>query len=83
MERTRTAHDVAPVHHALAGFSEDELREIPVLETGTRLREDVTYLDLEQGPFVAHGVMFAAADQLLVPKDLVRDDTWNRLVISQ
>ena len=64
----------------LARFTDDELEQIPILEMGTRLREDATYLDLDQGPFVAHGVMFAAADQLLVPRDRVRDETWNRLV---
>ena len=76
-----TALDVKNVQ-ALARFDDDELGEIPILEAGTRLREDATYLDLEQGPFVAHGVMFASVDQYLVPKDRVRDDTWNRLVIG-
>jgi hypothetical protein len=78
--RARTAYDVKIAHRALAEFSDDELRQIPILETGTRLRENATYLDLVQGPFVAHGVMFAAADQLLVPKDRVHYETWNRLV---
>ena len=77
-----TAYDVRPAHRALAGLSDDELRQIPILEIGERLREDSTYLDLEQGPFVAHGVMFAAADQFLVPKDRVHYDTWNRLVTA-
>ena len=80
--RARTAYDVKAVHRALAGFPDDELKQIPILETGTRLRENATYLDLGQGPFVAHGVMFAAADQLLVPKDRVHYDTWNRLVTA-
>ena len=77
-----TALDLKNAHRALARFDDEELREIPILEAGTRLRDDETYLDLEQGPFVAHGVMFASVDQFLVPKDRVPGDMWNRLVIG-
>lgn len=76
---TRNACDVKPVHRALAGFSDDELKEIPILEGGTRLREGATYLDLEQGPFTAHGVMFVGVGQFVVPKDRVHYELWNRL----
>jgi hypothetical protein len=76
----RTAYDVKQVHRALAGFTDDELKQIPILEPGTRLRQGATYLDLEQGSFTADGVMFAAASQKLVPKDRVHYEFWNRLI---
>src|SRR5688500_2468198 len=76
----RTAYDVKTVHRLLAGFTDDELKQIPILEPGTRLRQHATYLDLEQGPFTAEGMMFAAALQYLVPKDRVHYELWNRLV---
>lgn len=77
---TRTAYDVKPVHRALAGFTDDELKQIPILEAGTRLRQGATYLDLEHGPFTADGVMIASASQKLVPKDRVHYEIWNRLI---
>src|SRR5688572_19948158 len=78
---TRTAHDVKPVHRALQNFSDDELKEIPILEAGTRLRQGATYLDLQATRvFTATGEMSASEDQLVVPKDGVHYDTWNKLV---
>lgn len=80
-ERTaRTAHDVKDVHRALSGFTDDELKQIPILEAGTRLRQGATYLDLDQGAFTVSGVMFVASSQKVVPKDRVHYETWNRLV---
>lgn len=80
-ERTsRTAYDVKSVHRALAEFSDAELKQIPILEAGTRLRHGATYLDLEHGPFTADGVMVASARQKLVPKDRVHYEIWNRLI---
>src|SRR4051812_40718210 len=45
---TRTAYDVKPVHRALQRFTDDELRQIPILDVGTRLRQGATYLDLDR-----------------------------------
>jgi hypothetical protein len=78
----RTAQDVKAVHRALTGFNDDELKEIPVLEPGTRLRQGATYLDLSRGPqpFTATGDMSVRSDQAVVPKDRVPYWLWNRLV---
>src|SRR2546425_3857933 len=38
----RSAYDVKKVHRALAEWSDDELKQIPVLESGTRLRQGAT-----------------------------------------
>lgn len=76
----RTAHDVKDAHRALRDFTDDELKQIPLLEAGTRLQQNATYLDLDQGEFTATGVMYAHAGQKLVPKDAVHYETWNRLI---
>src|SRR5436190_14928872 len=57
----RSAYDVKGVHRALAEWSDDELKQIPVLESGTRLRQGATYLDLERGQFTATGEMSVKA----------------------
>jgi hypothetical protein len=78
--QARSAFDVKPVHRAFQDFSDDELKQIPVLENGTRLRQGATYLDLARGRFVAGGDMEVGRDQLVVPKDRVHYETWNKLV---
>jgi hypothetical protein len=79
-KRTRTAYDVKPVHRALADFSDDELKQIPILDAGTRLRQGATYLDLSYaGEFTAEGDTKVRPDQNVVPKDGVHYETWNKL----
>jgi hypothetical protein len=75
----RTAYDVKPVHRALDGFNDDELKQIPVLDPGTRLRQGATYLELGRGEFTATGEMSVEPGQYVVPKDRVHYETWNRL----
>lgn len=76
----RTAHEVKPLHRALENFRDDELKQIPVLEPGTRLRQGATYLDLDQGEFTATGEMSVERGHMVVPKDRVHYDTWNKLL---
>jgi hypothetical protein len=79
---TRTAYDVKPVHRALSDWPDDELKRIPVLEEGTRLRQGATYLNLrerDRGEVTATGEMQAAPGDAWVPKDEVPYPTWNRL----
>src|SRR4051812_8335504 len=76
---TRTAYDVKPVHRALREMKDDELKQIPVIEAGTRLQQGATYLDLERGAFTATAEMSVRADQTVIPKDGVHYETWNRL----
>jgi len=75
----RTAYDVKPVHRALRDMADDELKQIPILEAGTRLQQGATYLDLERGAFTATAEMSVHTDQNVVPKDGVHYETWNRL----
>ena len=77
---THTAYDVKPVHRALEGFADDELKQIPILETGTRLRQGATYLDLGGEEFTATGEMQVRPGRNVVPKDGVHYETWNKLI---
>jgi hypothetical protein len=80
-ERTaRTAYDVKSVHRALRRFTDDELKQIPILETGTTLQIGATYLDLDQGEFTPATKMSVNQGQKVVPKDAVHYETWNRLI---
>jgi hypothetical protein len=79
----RTAYDVKEIHRSLAGFSDDDLKQIPILPEGTRLEQGATYIDLaEERPSevkVNAGVV-ARAGQYYVPKDRVPYTIWNRLI---
>ena len=75
----RSAYDVKPVHRALSDLKDDELKQIPVIDAGTRLQQGATYLDLERGAFTATAEMSVGAGQTVIPKDGVHYETWNRL----
>jgi hypothetical protein len=77
----RSAYDVKAVHRRLAEFEDDELKRIPVLAEGVRLRQGATYLDLgfeRPRVFTATADMVAPADRV-APKDEVDYELWNRL----
>ena len=76
----RTAYDVKSVHRALDRFNDSELKQIPVLEPGTRLRQGATYLDLERGQLTATGEISVTPGQAVVPKDRVPFEIWNKLI---
>jgi hypothetical protein len=78
----RTAYDVKPLHRAMEGFGDDELKQVPVLPAGERLEQGATYLDLRdpgRGEFTATGDMAAGQENAYVAKDQVPYETWNRL----
>jgi hypothetical protein len=77
---TRTAYGAKRIHRALDEFTDDELKQIPILDSGTRLPQGATYLDLVRAEFTATGEMAVAPGQTLVPKDGVHYEMWNRLV---
>jgi hypothetical protein len=81
--QVRTAYDVKEIHRSLTGFSDDDLKQIPILPEGTRLEQGATYIDLaEERPSevkVNAGVV-ARAGQYYVPKDRVPYTIWNRLI---
>ena len=60
-----------------------ELKQIPVLDAGTRLQQGARYVDLATHPpqqFTATGEMQAAAGHAYAPKDRVPYEIWNRLI---
>ena len=79
----RTAHDVKELHRRLRGFTDDQLKQIPVLARGTRLEQGATYVDLndpDAREFTATGEMEAGRDNWYVPKSEVDYQLWNRLI---
>jgi hypothetical protein len=79
----RTAHDIKDLHRSLDGFGDDDLKQIPILEPGTRLQQGATYIDLAERPpqeFTARGYMVSGQDNAYVPKDRVPYEIWNRLI---
>lgn len=78
-----TAYDLKEVHRQLSDFSDDELKKVSVLPTGSRLQQGATYLDLndrERGEFTATGDMTATEGKAYVPKSETPYPVWNRLI---
>jgi len=79
----RTAFDLKEAHRRLDGFSDQELKQIPILMSGTRLAQGATYLDLADSrrqEFTGMGNMEAGPDNWYVHKDTVDYQLWNRLI---
>lgn len=80
---TRTAKDVKAVHRSHREWNDADLENVPILPAGTRLQQGATYVDLQEDApheFTADGGMTAEPGQLIVPKDRVPYDVWNRLI---
>lgn len=78
-----TAYEVKDVHRQFHGFTDDELKRIPVLPPGTRLEQGAVYVDLQDlglREFKALGNMSAEAGHYIVPKSEVDYQLWNRLI---
>jgi len=78
----RTAAQIKEVTELLPNFRNDELREIPIVPRGSRLRQGAVYLDLRKpasGSFQATAEMTAGPENLYVPKAEVAYEYWNRL----
>ena len=78
-----TAYELKALHDRLQGYSDDELKQIPVLPEGTRLEQGATYIDLRESQgreFTATGNMVAGPDNWYVPKREVDYQLWNRLI---
>jgi hypothetical protein len=79
----QTAYDHKEAHELLRDFSDDELKQIPILPTGSRLQQGATYIDLRdpsRHEFSAMGNMEAGPGNWYVPKDSVDYVIWNRLI---
>lgn len=82
-KRSRTLHDLKDLHRRYSGLADDDLRQIPVLDTGLRLKQGATYFDLNdtgRGEFVANGEMLAGQQNAYVPNAEVPYQLWNRLI---
>ena len=82
-DHPRTAYDVKEARHQLVGWSDDELRQIPLMPVGARLEPGAIYVDLREPArreFAATPDMQVPADGLYVPKSAVDHRVWNRLL---
>jgi hypothetical protein len=78
-----TAYEVKGIHRQFHGFSDDELKRIPILPAGTRLEQGAVYVDLQDEmlrEFKATGDMQAGPSDWFVPKSEVDYQLWNRLI---
>ena len=78
----RTAFHLRKAGYRLRGDDED-LKQVPVLASGTRLQQGATYLDLtdpEPHEFTARADQAAVEGNAYVPKDRVPYEIWNRLI---
>ena len=79
----KTAYDIKGANLRLQEFTDDELKQIPVLPPGSRLEQNATYVDLhdpEFREFTAMGGMEADPGNWYVPKSMVDYVLWNRLI---
>ncbi|MBC8159765.1 MAG: hypothetical protein H7Z42_00985 [Roseiflexaceae bacterium] len=79
----RTAYDIKHVHDMLNNMTDDTLRQIPILPTGTRLQQGATYVDLQTNdrePFKARGDQEVKEHNLIVPKQAIDYQLWNELI---
>lgn len=63
-------------------FTDDELKQIPIIPEGQRLAQGATYYNLRNpggGAFTARGDESAGRDAWIVPKRAVEAQLWNRL----
>ncbi len=79
----RTAYDVREARLQLVGWSDDELRQIPLMPVGARLEPGAIYVDLREPArreFAATDDMHVPTDGLYVPKSEVDYRAWCRLL---
>lgn len=77
-----TAYDIKELHEVLSDYTDDELKQIPVMPEGSRLQQGATYINLatpECKEFTAMGGMEVGADDWYVSKAEVDYQLWNRL----
>jgi hypothetical protein len=78
-----TAYEVKDVHRQFHGFTDDELKRIPIVPHGARLAQGAVYVDLRDQllrEFTATGDMAAGPHSWYVPKKEVDYQLWNRLI---
>ena len=78
-----TAYEIEALGSKLEGFSDEELKQIPVLKPGTRLQQGATYInlnDLQRQEYTGMGDMSVEEGDYIVPKTRVGYQLWNRLI---
>ena len=78
-----TAYEVKEVHRRLRDWTDDDLKQIPVVPAGSRLEQGATYIDLaaaHPAEFTATADMEAGPQHCYVPKSEVDYQIWNRLI---
>jgi hypothetical protein len=80
----RTAADIKELTPTLTGFNNDELKDIPIVPTGVRLKQGAVYLDLHNPARIieAHAETIAREENLYVPKAEIPRMIWNRLLTA-
>jgi hypothetical protein len=79
----RTAFNLRKQGWDLGQLDDNELKQVPVLDAGTRLQQGATYVDLAADPpheFTATGDITATDTNAYAPKDRVPYEIWNRLI---
>ncbi|HWQ13419.1 MAG TPA: hypothetical protein VNL77_11490 [Roseiflexaceae bacterium] len=82
-QRARNAYELKAMHRQIPGFSDDELRRIPLVPEGERLQQGATYVDFQDPAlreFTARGDMVADPGHFYIPKSEVDYQLWNRLI---
>jgi hypothetical protein len=82
-ENVLTAYDIKNLHRRLEGYTDDELKRIPIVPEGSPLEQGATYInvrDVEPKEFTARAGMTAEPGKWLVPKSEVDYQLWNRLI---
>lgn len=77
------AFEIKELHSRMPDFSSNELKQIIVLEPGTRLQQGAKYIDLNDPvweEFTAMANMQAGTDNYYVPKTEVAYPLWNKLI---
>jgi hypothetical protein len=67
----------------LRGLHDEELKQVPLVPTGTRLQQGATYVNLAEDAwqeFTATAQITALPDDAYAPKDRVPYEIWNRLI---
>jgi hypothetical protein len=83
--RANTAADIDVLAGRLNDFSRDELSQIPIVPTGTKLKQGAVYLDMRipaSVPFTATADLKATEMNHYAPKAEIPYQLWDRLVAA-
>jgi len=79
---TRNAYDLKELHEKFPQLSNADLKQLAILPLGAKLEQGATYIDLsrlEEGEFKARADFQITETNLLVAKNSVDHELWDRL----